>query len=287
VNTLNFRILGSLEVSRDGVPVALRGNTLRAVLAGLLVSANQQVSAVSLMAFAWSEHPPVNCRASLYNLISRLRRVLGENSIGTYDAGYLMHADSSRHDLLRFEELRTTATAAAAAGDDERALAALDEAAELWRQPLLSNVESPVLHRDVVPGLAERHLSFQEERIETALRLGRRVAIEDILPLARANPFRERLVGDLMLALFLDGRQADALQEHRRLCEALRAELGIVPGPAIQSLHIQILRGASNLDGNRAVRNWHTLQHRSFIRMRSDDGPPAAARLFAFPPPVS
>src|SRR5215472_2452174 len=84
-----LRVLGPLEVRRDGVPVAVPGNTLRAVLAGFAVSANQRVAAASLMAFAWADHPPATWRASLYNLISRLRRLLGDGCIETCGAGYL------------------------------------------------------------------------------------------------------------------------------------------------------------------------------------------------------
>jgi DNA-binding SARP family transcriptional activator len=245
VSGLEFRVLGPVQVLRDGEPLTIGGGTGLTALSGLLVSADQVVSVESLSGLVWDVDAPVNKRASLHTVVSRLRRVLGHDVIETHPAGYQLHGDT---DLLRFGRLLEVAGAAAARDADEESLAALDEAIGLWRGSPLSNVESSELCRTVVPRLTERYLTAQERRAAIWLSLGRNDAVAEKLPeLLQAHPFHERLVGLLMLALFRDGRQADALAAYATLRRSLREELGIDPGAELQDLHVRMLRSDPGL----------------------------------------
>ena len=154
---------------------------------------------------------------------------------------------------MRFNELVATGTRAADDGGPERALVALDRALRLWRGSPLRNVDSPALHRDVLPGLTERYLRAVELRSELCLRLGRySIVVQELSVVAPQHPFHERLAGQLMIALVKSGRQADALAAYDRLRQALTEDLGIDPGAPLQALQARILRA----DRGWEVRDW-------------------------------
>ncbi len=242
VSEVEFRVLGPVGMLRAGKPVALGSRTTLALLAGLLLSANHVVSMDRLAEIVWGEQQPARPRAALHSAISRLRRLLGYDMVESLSSGYRLHADAGQLDLLRSDDLAATAGDAARRGADEQAAAALEEAVGLWRAPLLGNVDSPALHGEAAR-LIEKYLAMQEDRADLCLRLGRHAAVVAVLPpLVRAHPFRERLVGQLMLALSRGGRQADALAAYESLRHALREELGIDPGAWLQDVHIRILR---------------------------------------------
>jgi predicted ATPase/DNA-binding SARP family transcriptional activator len=243
VSDLEFRVLGRVEASRGGDPVALgRGASLN-LLAGLLTSANNVVTADAAAEFVWGDRQPAHPRAALHTKVSRLRKVLGEEVIETVADGYRLRADPDQLDLLRFDDLIASAADATA---DTDALAALEEAIGLWRGTPLRNVHSAQLQSEIVPGLVERHLVACERWAEVSLRMGRPGPVaERLAPLVAAHPFRESLAGQLMLARYRAGRAADALAAYDTVRRTLQDELGVDPGKALQDLHTTILRAAS------------------------------------------
>jgi DNA-binding SARP family transcriptional activator len=246
---LEFRVLGPVEALRDGVLIPLGRGRLPTLLASLLLHPNETVAADSLAEMVWDTDLPEHPRAALASGLSRLRRLLGDDVIDTVPEGYRLRVEPDRLDLLRFRHLIAVARGAGA-GAYEDAVAALDEAIGLWREPVLRNVRSAVLDREVLPELVERYLEAQEDRAELCLLLGRHAVVVSELPtLVRQYPYRERMVGLLMVALYRSGRQADSLAAYERLRTALGQELGIDPGAALQNLHVEILRADPRLDG--------------------------------------
>jgi predicted ATPase/DNA-binding SARP family transcriptional activator len=239
VADLEFRILGMVEVLRGGAHVAIRRGSTLNLLAGLLVSANAAVGVDALAELAWGDAPPSNTRPALQNKIWRLRRLLGEEAIESVSDGYRLRVGTGQLDLLRFESLVSKAREVAT---DEETAASLTEAIALWRGRPLGGVESAV-SAEMTERLTERYLVVCEQWTQVALRLGRNAAVVDrITPLVAAHPFRESLVGQLILALYRDGRQADALAAYSQLRQALRDELGVDPSAALQDLYIKIIR---------------------------------------------
>jgi DNA-binding SARP family transcriptional activator len=248
VSDLEFQILGPVEVLRAGKPIAVGGSTTLRLLTGLLLNPNHTTPVSRLAEWAWPAEPPVHPRAALHNAMSRLRRLIGVETIDTLEWGYRLRAEADNHDLLRFERLHATARDALASGQPETALSHLDEAVRLWHEPLLGNVESAALAHDVLPRLTERYLGAIEERAELRLQLGRHEVLVDELPaLIRAHPFRERLVGQLMITFARSGRRVDALVAYDVLQHSLNADLGIDPGPALRDLRTRILRDDPDL----------------------------------------
>jgi len=241
---LELQVLGPVEIMRAGQPVALPGRTATIIVAGLALSPNRIVPNDALIGWIWGARQPASPRAALQSAVSRLRRLVGDDLIETAGPGYRMRASAEQLDLLRFLELTDTAADAATDGAPERALISLDRALRLWRGFPLSNVVSPRLHRDMLPGLTERYLRAVEQRCELCLRLGRySVVVQELSVIVPQHPFHERLAGQLMIALVKSGRRADALAVYDRLRRALAEELGIDPGEALQALQGRILRG--------------------------------------------
>jgi DNA-binding SARP family transcriptional activator len=238
---LRFGVLGRVEVVRDGVEVVVgRGGAVN-VLAGLLLSANTFVPGDALAEFAWGDGRPVNPRAALHSKVARLRRLLGGDVIETAGAAYRLRAGVDQVDLLRFGRLVSRAESGVG---DEEAAAVLGEAIGLWRGEPLANTSSAVLASQVAPQLTERYLLACERWGEVSLRLGRAGEVAGrVAPLVEAHPFRETMVRLLMLALYHDGRQADALAVYGGLRIRLGEELGADPSPVVQDLHTAILRG--------------------------------------------
>jgi DNA-binding SARP family transcriptional activator len=248
VTDIEVRVLGPVEVLRDGCLVPPGGPTTLTLLAGLAVVPDRMVSVDTLIDYVWDAALPDNPRAALHNGISRLRRLLGEGSIETLGRGYRLSVDPEGLDSLRFDRHLAAARHDIGRGRDDAALTALDEAIGLWREPLLGNVDSPLLHREVVPRLTERYLEAVETRAELYLRRGVPGALlEELAVVARAYPLREHLAGQLMIALTRAGRRADALVAYNSLRCALREELDIDPTAALRDLHVKILRADRDL----------------------------------------
>jgi DNA-binding SARP family transcriptional activator len=248
VSRLEFRVLGPVEVLLDRRPVPVRGRTTLAVLARLLLSANEVVQVDTLIGSIWGSELPAHPRAALHNGVSRLRRLCGSH-VETLPSGYRLHATPDQIDLLRFAELIQVAHRASSAAKPEQALAAFDQAVSLWREPPLGNVDSPGLRQEAVPWLTERYLRALEERAELGLLLGRESnLVEQLAGALGHHPFRERMVWQLMVALVRCGRRADSLAAYDSLRRRLSEELGINPSPALQELHLKILRSDGSLE---------------------------------------
>jgi len=248
--SLQFRILGPLEVQQNGSPLRLTRAKQRALLLALLLRPNEAVSTDTLVEALWGENPPPTAQVALQGHVSQLRKLLPDGTLETQPPGYRLRVEPGALDLARFEELTATARTAHAAG----AAAALREALELWRGPALSELADDSVLRSEVARLEELRATAVEEKIAAELELGLHAElVAELEALVRASPFRERPRAQLMLALYRAGRQADALEVYRSGRTLLLEELGIDPGPALQGLHQQILRQDASLLAPAAV----------------------------------
>jgi predicted ATPase/DNA-binding SARP family transcriptional activator len=251
VAIVEFRILGSIEVSDGGLIKDLGGLRERTLLARLLLSAGQVVSADRLADDLWAGQPPPHWMATLRVYISRLRRALGSGSaaVATHPPGYRIELGEAELDAHRFDGLVAAAGADMDAGRPETAAARLREALALWRGPALSDVADFGFAQADVIRLEEARLAAVEDRVEADLACGRHASLASELEgLAAAHPLRERLCGQRVLALYRCGRQADALQAYQELRARLADELGIDPNPALARLHQAVLRQEPSLD---------------------------------------
>ncbi|MGH2589616.1 MAG: BTAD domain-containing putative transcriptional regulator [Actinomycetota bacterium] len=266
---MDFRILGPLEVrGRDGT-VPLGGPKQRAVLAHLLVRANTTVPADTLIDEVWGDEPPPAARASLQSYVSHLRSALGEGRIVSVRPGYVLRADAEEIDAERVGLLMDEAKAHAAT-EPERALDAYDRALALWRGPPFADLVDELSLQPEIRRLEELRLSALEELVDAKLAVGRHAEVVAELPaLVEEHPMRERLWGQLMVALYRSGRQGEALGTYRRARETLGDELGIDPGPELQELHRRILVQDAEIDApGPLVRAYRTLERRGLTRMR-------------------
>ncbi|HEX6207882.1 MAG TPA: BTAD domain-containing putative transcriptional regulator [Actinomycetota bacterium] len=245
---MEFRLLGPLEVSDGERRLPLGGPKQRTVLAHLLVRANEVVTVDRLIDGTWGDEPPGTARNTIQAYVHNLRKALGAERIQHRSSGYVLTADASEVDALRFEALVGKAHRAAAA-DPSGAVEALREALRLWRGPALDDLsEQPALQPEIAR-LEELRMAALEERIGAELALGdHRALIPELETLIRRHPFREGLWGHLMVALYRGGRQGDALAAYRRAREFLADELGVDPSPELRRLHEQILRQDPGLE---------------------------------------
>jgi DNA-binding SARP family transcriptional activator/tetratricopeptide (TPR) repeat protein len=250
---LEFCLLGPVVVRRGGVAVPVPRGRQRALLAVLLLNAGRAVSVAEIAETLWGTAPPPSASATVRNYVKRLRRGLGnadQDRILTQSPGYLIRVDPGDLDVARFEVLLESARGAARGGSWEATADQARQALALWRGEPLADVESEALALREVPRLTELRLQAAELRIDAELRLGRPAAvIAELERLSAAHPLREHLHALLMLALYRDGRQAEALAVYRRARRVLVAELGAEPGPELRELQRQILRARPVLAG--------------------------------------
>jgi len=244
---MEFRILGPLEVADGDSVLALAGAKQLALLAILLLNANQVVSADRLIDQLWGDDPPDSGATALQVRISKLRKALGPAGelLQTRAPGYVLRVEPAALDLHRFERLCAEAEGAEPAVAAARLRAAL----ALWRGPALADLAYEEFARPAIGRLEELRLSAVEKRIDAELALGRHADLAgELEALAREHPLRERLRGQQMLALYRAGRQAEALEAYREAREALVDGLGIEPSPPLQELEQAILRQDPALD---------------------------------------
>jgi DNA-binding SARP family transcriptional activator/pimeloyl-ACP methyl ester carboxylesterase len=251
---VEFRVLGPLEVTADGQSLGLTGVRTRAVLAVLLMHANQVVSSDRLLEELWPGQPADKATDSLQVRLSELRRALrlaGEaDRLVTRAPGYLLRVAPGELDALRFEQLAAEGGTALAARDAVAAAQCLDQALALWRGPALADFDTVPSARAEAGRLEEQRLAALESRAEALLACGRhRELIAELETLTADHPLREPFWYQRMLALYRAGRQADALRAYRELRDLLIAELAIEPGPELRELHARILRQDPALDG--------------------------------------
>jgi DNA-binding SARP family transcriptional activator/tetratricopeptide (TPR) repeat protein len=244
---VEFRVLGGIEVSLDGDQIDVGPARQQCVLAALLVDANSVVSAERLIDRVWGDHPPLRARTSLHSYLTRLRRALATAPVSiTRRAGnYVLNVDEQNVDMHRFRDLlgRVRATA-----DDARALALIEQALGLWRGEAFSGLDTPWLH-SIRTTLERERLEAAHEYVDLLLRQGRHaVLLPELRTRVEHNPLDERLAGQLMLAFYRSGRQADALAVFQDTRRRLGTELGLEPGPELRRLQEQILHSAPDLE---------------------------------------
>ncbi len=246
---VEFRVLGPLDVLARGVPVALGGAQQRALLAVLLLHRREAISTDRLIEELWGERPPPTATKTVQVYISQLRKALGAELLETHGRAYLLAAEPEHVDLDRFEALAASGSHALESGDDTMAVRLLHEALGLWRGPPLADFAYESFAQSEIARLEEARLAALEDRIDAELALGRHTGlIAELEALVREHPVRERLQGQLMLALYRAGRQADALARYTQARSALIDELGLEPGRALSELERAILARDPSLD---------------------------------------
>lgn len=245
---ISVRLLGPLEVTAGGRPLAMGGPKQRAVVAVLALSANRIVSITELASALWGEDEAVDRRHSLQQHVSSLRKLIAdagmtaEASIVADGPGYRMVIPAMAVDVGAFEALRATARKSLADGDAVGAVAHLRQAVDLWRGYALVDFVDQEWFTSRARALDEERLAATEELVEIRLALGQqRQLVGELESLVAAEPFRERLWAQLMLALYRSDRQAEALAAFARARTALVEELGIEPGEALRDLESRIL----------------------------------------------
>jgi DNA-binding SARP family transcriptional activator len=290
--SLEFRLLGPLEVRRGGEPLALGGARPRALLACLLLGRGRVVSVDELVDGLWGESPPRTARHMVEVYVSKLRKRLDSGVLLTRPPGYLLQPERQRVDVERFERLLGEGAEALARSDASRASASLAAALALWRGPALADFTYEPFAQAEIARLEELRLVALEERVEADLALGQHAElIGELEALVAKHPYRERPRGQLMLALYRAGRQADALAAYRSARETLVEELGVKPGPELRRLEQAILAQEEWLTGPRAltrrpieIRETRRLLTVLFAQPAGDDPVLAEADLEALQP---
>jgi DNA-binding SARP family transcriptional activator/DNA-binding beta-propeller fold protein YncE len=249
-NGLDFRILGPLQVVADGTLLSLGGAKQRAVLALLLLHANEVVSSDRLIDELWGESPPESAANMLQGYVSHLRKTLepgrarGEHELlVSRPPGYMLQIQPDQLDAERFERLTTEGRELLERGDATAAAERIRAALALWRGPAMADLAYEAFAKPHADRVEELRLVALEDRIDADLQLARHDAlVGELRELVEHHPLRERLRAQLMAALYRCGRQADALEVYRDGRRVLLDELGIEPGPALRQLEQAILR---------------------------------------------
>ncbi len=242
-STLDFRVLGPLEVLEGERVLALGGTRQRSVLALLVLHRGETLSSDRLIDELWGESPPADAQTALQQHVSRLRKALEPHAVlVTRAPGYALDAGPEQVDLERFRRLARQGQGELDAGSADAAARTLHAALELWRGPALSDLANEPFAATAVRELEDERLAVLEARIEADLACGRHAElVPELTTLVRAHPLRERLRALLMLALYRSGRQAEALEAYADARQTLVAELGLEPGPELQGLQQGIL----------------------------------------------
>jgi peptide/nickel transport system substrate-binding protein len=248
---MRFCVLGPVEAHGEGRRAAVGGGRQRALLALLLIHAGEVVSRDRLIEELWADQPAAGTSPSLDVYLSRLRRAFRE--VGAADVlitrypGYVLRADDT--DSRQFSELATRGREARQAGQNERAAGLLAEALALWRGPPYLEVADEPWARTEVERLEELRSSVTQDRIDAELGLGRHAGlVPELEHLVARNPARERLTGQLMIALYRSGRQADALHAYSAARRWMAGELGLEPGPELKRIEAAVLAHDPVLD---------------------------------------
>ena len=231
------------------MPLQLPAGREQALLVLLLLHRGEVVSTDRILDVLWGERPPETAGKAVQGYVSHLRRSLGGDLLETRPPGYVLRADDERIDAVRFGRLAADARTALDRGETAAAAQQLDEALALWRGPALADFAYDAFAQAEIQRLEEERLGATEDRLDAQLRLGRHADLAGELgALVAAHPLRERLRGQLMLALYRNGRQAEALEAYREGARRLDDELGLAPGPELQQLERSILNQDPGLD---------------------------------------
>ena len=278
---LEFTILGPLEVRACGELVHVGGPRQRALLGLLLCHANRVISRDELMEELLAGQPPGSAGRMLQVQVSRLRQALADGDgaprLLARPPGYLLRVQDGELDLQVFEQRVAAGRRALEQGDPGQAAALLGEAESLWRGRPLADLEFEPFARFEIQRLEELRLLAAEDRIEAQLALGHHGAVcPELGRLVAEHPLRERLRGQLMLALYRSGRQAEALDTYRTGRSLLVEELGVEPGPGLRRVHQQMLAADPGLDlpapaGERLLRALIESPYRGLKAFREQD----------------
>jgi DNA-binding SARP family transcriptional activator len=239
VRRLEFRLLGPLEVIDGDRPLPLGAGQQRTLFAMLLLHANEVVSTDRLIDALWGATPAPTAAKTVQVYVSRLRKELGDGRVLTRAPGYALQLDRSELDLARFEQL----VGEAQRSEPERAADTLRTALALWRGPALADLTYESFAQPEIARLEELRWAALEQRIDADLAVGRHAElIGELGALIAEHPLRERLRGQLMLALYRSGRQAEALSAYRQAQRELADQLGLDPSEELKRLEQAILR---------------------------------------------
>jgi YVTN family beta-propeller protein len=239
---LEFHVLGPFEVVQDDRRIGLGGPRQRALLAILLLGRGKVVSTDRCIDQLWGERPPATALKTLQGYVSHLRKALGSDVLLTRGGGYLLAVGADQVDAEQFEILVADARHALAGGDPAGARELLGAGLGLWRgEPFADLAYEPFAQAEIAR-LEEAQLIALEERIDADLMLGHhRTLVGELEGLTGRHPTRERLLGQLMLAMYRSGRQADALDAYRKGRQALSDQLGLEPTPDLRAIEHRIL----------------------------------------------
>jgi DNA-binding SARP family transcriptional activator len=249
---MEFGLLGPLTVSDGGVPIAIGGGKRRALLALLLLHRNQVVQPADLIDALWEERPPATASKTLQVYVSQLRKELGSASqqvLRTNGSGYVVVIGEDDLDVDRFARAGSRAAALLEQGDLPGALSVADDALRLWRGRPLSEFAGESFAQHEIARLDEARIRLLELRVDVLLAARRNGdALAELEALVSEHRLHERFRGQIMLALYRAGRQAEALQVYRDTRALLDEELGLEPTPELRSLEAAILRQDASLD---------------------------------------
>jgi DNA-binding SARP family transcriptional activator/WD40 repeat protein len=283
---MRFLVLGPLEVTGEGgEQLPLSGSKERTVLADLVAHAGHVVSVDDLIDEVWGEQPPRTAEKTLGSYVSRLRRALepgrpaGSTSdlIATRSGGYLLEVEEDEIDAARFERLAEEGRRLLDSGRPKDADAALEEALGLWRGAAYQGYRYTGFGTSEGERLEELRRSAEENRIDARIAAGHAGAlIAELEAMVRDEPLRERRWGQLMLALYRAGRQAEALQAFTRARTVLVDELGIEPGPELRRLQAAIFAQDPELEsawpgGSGSIRSTDVCPYKGLARFETSD----------------
>ncbi|HVN61815.1 MAG TPA: BTAD domain-containing putative transcriptional regulator [Gaiellaceae bacterium] len=239
---MEYRILGPLALVEDERDLAPAGAKQQALLGIFLLHPGETLSRDRLIDELWGSRPPETAGNTLQVYVSQLRKLLPPGALVTRLPGYALEVDPESLDASRFERLARGGRDALARGDSAGASTALERALALWRGPVLAGVAFEGTAAGEAARLEELRIAAAEDRIDAGLALGRHAElVGELEALVAEHPLRERLRGQLMVALYRSGRQADALDVFQRTRAELVDQLGIEPGPQLQELQRAVL----------------------------------------------
>lgn len=247
--SLDVRVLGPVRLFVGGEPVAVGGPKPRALLAALAVNRRRAVASAALADMVWNEDPPDSYAASLQVFVSNIRKALRNSGVDpaqvlrTESSGYRLEIPEEACDIGRFEATRDSAAKAADRGDHQQAAQLFGDALREWSGRALSDLAGLQFAEGFATAMDEERLLAVAARIDAEIACGRAASvISELVSMTNEHPLREPLWGQLITALYLSGRQADALDACRRVRTVLADELGIDPGPALVELEQRVLR---------------------------------------------
>jgi DNA-binding SARP family transcriptional activator len=241
---MHFRVLGSLEVGTPDARIRITASKQRAVLAALLLGANNEVPLAQLIRFAWDRRPPATAQTTLQSYIYRLRQLLRPLpgvALRTNIDSYVLDINREDTDLWYFRGQVEEARSLARLGKLDDSAQYLRRAISVWRGGALSGIPGETVAQEARVIDGERVAAY-EELFDTEIVLGRaRQIIPELHKVVSGHQYHEVFRAQLMLALYASGRQAEALQNYAIVRLRLREALGIEPGPELQQLHRSIL----------------------------------------------